>query len=100
NKLELIDGRSRCAFPFVQREQAEAHFAAWTETLARWQGVSRPPVVRKSLKNWKVEVNGFAMELAPRPIDLRIPLDGGAFRRFYECSWRRDLWSAQPPGKE
>jgi Uma2 family endonuclease len=100
NKLELIEGRSRCAFPFLEREQAEAHFAAWTEALCRWQGVVEPPPVRKGRRTWKVEVNGFAMELAPRPIDLRVPLDGEAFRTFYTCSWRRDLWPGQPPGKE
>jgi hypothetical protein len=32
NKPELIRGRTRCAFPFLERQQAEAHFTHWIET--------------------------------------------------------------------
>jgi hypothetical protein len=100
NKLELIHGRSRCAFPFLDRQQAEAHLADWVETLCRWQGVAQPPAIRKGRKRWKAAVKGFVLELFPLPIDLRIPLDGDAFLASYESFWRRDLWGGQPPGRE
>jgi hypothetical protein len=37
NKWELVDGRIRWAFPFFARDVAEAHFAAWSDTLRRWR---------------------------------------------------------------
>jgi hypothetical protein len=83
NKLELIKGRSRLAFPFLSREQAEAHFENWTEALCRWKGVaSRPPVGQGTLGP-KAEVRGIVLELAPRPIEMHVPLDGKAFLAFH-----------------
>lgn len=35
NKIELLEGGSRWAFPFAGREEGEAHFNAWLETLRR-----------------------------------------------------------------
>ena len=43
NKLELLDGKTPCSFPFADRGSADAHFALWASTLARWQGVADPP---------------------------------------------------------
>jgi Uma2 family endonuclease len=100
NKLEIFDSRSRWAFPFMDRQQAEAHFANWLETLCRWKAVSEAPAVRKGRKHWKVKVQGIRLELAPLPIDLRIPIDFTAFDAFYHTFWRRDLWPAQAPGRE
>jgi Uma2 family endonuclease len=100
NKLELLDGRSRWAFPFLDRQQAEAHFADWIETLCRWKGVTDIPAVRKGRRLWKAKIRGIRLELAPRPIDLRIPIDGDVFMTFYDSFWRRDLWPGQPPGRE
>jgi Uma2 family endonuclease len=99
NKLELSRGRSRCAFPFLKREEAEAHFAVWLETLCRWKGLTARPRVRKG-DMWRAEAAGCLLELAPRPIELRIPLDGDAFVAFYKSFWRRDFWGAQPPDRE
>src|SRR5947209_8788296 len=62
NKIELIDGRSRWAFPFVSREQAESHFAHWLQTLARWKGTEAPRV-RKEGSRWQVAVGEISMEL-------------------------------------
>ncbi len=31
NKWELIDGRIRWAFPFLDRNLAQSHFEAWTQ---------------------------------------------------------------------
>src|SRR5262249_8346633 len=84
NKLELLDGRSRWAFPFLDRQQAEAHFADWIETLCRWKGVTDIPAVRKGRRLWKAKIRGIRLELAPRPIDLRIPIDGDVFMTFYD----------------
>ena len=44
NKWELFDGRVRWAFPFLDRDVAQAHFAAWTDTLQRWRGATRATV--------------------------------------------------------
>ncbi len=100
NKLELIEGKFRCAFPFLRRDQAEANFAQWVETLRHWKGVPETPPVQKHTRTWKVETAGFMLELFPLPVDLHVPLDGEAFRAFYGSFWRRDLWSGQPPGRE
>ncbi len=100
NKLELIDGRSRCAFPFRSREQAEAHFAEWSDTLRHWKGVRTTPAIHKAPKQWRTEVQGFQLTLYPLPIDLRVPFDFDAFLTFDRSFWRRDLWSGQPIGQE
>lgn len=100
NKWEILEGRFRCACPFLDRELAEAHFATWTRTLCQWQDVSTVPSVRKKPREWQVEVNGFAMTLYRKPIDLRIPLDCKVFEAFYRSFWRRDLWPMQPPGRQ
>ena len=100
NKLELSDGRSRLAFPFLTRETAAAHFDAWTETLCRWKGVSERPAVTQGKLGSRIEAAGFVMELAPRPIEMRVPLDDNAFLAFHGSFWRRDLWEGQPAGLE
>jgi Uma2 family endonuclease len=99
NKLELIDGRSRWAFPFLRREEAEAHFAEWVATLCHWRGVESP-AVRKGRKRWEAEAGGFGLELAPLPIELYAPFDGETFRTLYSIPWRRELWVGQPAGRE
>jgi hypothetical protein len=40
------------------------------------------------------------MSLYPRPIDLRMPVDGAVFDALYFSFWRRDLWPGQDPGRE
>lgn len=42
NKVELLDGTSRWAFPFSGRAEAETHFQHWLETLRRWKQVEPP----------------------------------------------------------
>jgi hypothetical protein len=98
-KLELADGKSRCAFPFSSRELAEFHLAEWTQTLTRWKGLTTPPAIPRG-KNSKVEAAGFVLELFPRPIELYVPLETDAFLGFYSYFWRRDFWPSQPPGME
>ena len=98
NKLELFDGRTPLAWPFPDRETAEAHFFNWTETLCRWQGISPPPTVRKSAAKWTVETNGFVLDLHPRPIHLEIPFESDPFVQILDSFWRRDLWPEQPAG--
>lgn len=100
NKLELLDGRTPLVWPFPDRETAEAHFALWIETLCRWQGVSKPPAVRKTADKWGAEINGFVVELNPRPICLEIPFEWKAFLEIDKSYWRRDLWPGQPAGRE
>jgi hypothetical protein len=100
NKLELFDGRTPLSWPFPDRETAEAHFALWIETLCRWQGVSPQPPVQKTAEKWTAEVNGFFVELYPRPIRLEIPFSGDTFRDILDSFWRRDLWPDQPQGRE
>src|SRR6266851_3959262 len=74
NKLELIDGTSRWAFPFLSRAEGEVHFQQWLKTFRRWKQVEVPTPIRKSTRSWQVEVSGIRMELFPRPSDIRIPL--------------------------
>lgn len=92
NKLELIEGRTPLSWPFPDRETAEAHFAHWTETLCRWQGISRRPTVQKTAAKWTVEINGFVLDLYPRPIHLDISFVGDAFGEIYKSFWRRAPW--------
>lgn len=100
NKLELIQGQSRCAFPFRDRAAAEKHFAGWAETICRWKAIDHPPRVRKKGQSRIFEGAGFRLELAPLPIDLRVPLDPELFRAFSRLAWRRDCWPEQPKGCE
>jgi len=100
NKLELLDGRTPLSWPFPDRETAEVHFADWIETLCRWQGISQPPTVRKTAEKWTVEVNGYVLDLYPRPIHLEIPFTGDTFVEILDSFWRRDLWPGQPAGRE
>src|SRR5947209_6920606 len=100
NKLELFDGRTPLSWPFPDRETAEAHFALWIETLYRWHGVAQPPTVRKTAEKWTAEINGFVVELYPRPIHLEIPFERDAFVEIRDSFWRRDLWPGQPAGRE
>jgi hypothetical protein len=108
NKIELMDGTSRWAFPFLSRDEAEAHFQQWLETLRRWKQVDVPtPILKsegKSLAqapgNWQAEVAGMRMELFPRPINIRIPIAWQVFRAFLDTFNRRDYWPGQPTGLE
>jgi putative restriction endonuclease len=99
NKLELLEGRTPLVWPFPDRETAEAHFALWIETLCRWQGISRRPAVRQTAAKWTAEINGFVLELFPRPIHLEIPFERDAFVEIRDSFWRRDLWPGQPAGR-
>jgi hypothetical protein len=99
NKLELLDGRTPLVWPFPDREMGEAHLAAWTETLCRWQGVSSLPTVRKTTMKWSIEVNGFVLELNPRPMHLEIPFQIDAYDAIYRMFWRRELWPDQPSAR-
>ncbi len=100
NKLELIRGVSHWRFPFRGRDEAEAHFHEWLETLRRWKQVESPTPITKSQKNWEAEVGGIRMQLYPRPINLDFPIDGRAFRAFLDTFNRRDYWPGQPEGLE
>jgi Uma2 family endonuclease len=99
NKVEIVDGRTRCAFPFLERAEGEAHFQEWTAALRQWRGAP-PPRVRRVGERWEAEVNGVHLSLWRRPIELRFPLDVEAMLSLYDSFWRRDLWDGQPEGKE
>src|SRR5438105_4588357 len=79
NKLELIHGNSRWAFPFLSRAEAETHFQQWLETFRRWKKVDTPTPIRKSEGTWQTEVSGIRMQLFPRPIEIHIPIACQAF---------------------
>jgi hypothetical protein len=82
NKLELINGTPRWAFPFASRADGEAHIQHWLETFRRWKQVETPTPIRKSAGRWQVQINGMRMELFPRPIDIRLPIAWQAFDAF------------------
>jgi len=104
NKWELIDSRVRWAFPFLARDVAQAHFAAWTDTLRRWRdGVEaavRETTTADGSPKRVVRFDGVEMSLYPCPIELRMPMDGRVFDALYHSFWRRDLWPGQDPGSE
>ena len=100
NKVELLDGTSRWAFPFTNREQAEFHFESWLDTLCRWKKVVKRPATRKSSKRWQAKFKEIRLELYPRPIDLRLPIAWEAFEAFLHTFNRRDYWPGQPSGLE
>jgi Uma2 family endonuclease len=101
NKWELWDGRIRWAFPFCNREVAQAHFAAWTDCLRRLR--NRGEVIVDETKTADgspkrtVRFDGVEMTLYPRPIELRIPVEMEVFEALHRSFWRRDLWPGQEP---
>jgi Uma2 family endonuclease len=99
-KTELIDGRSRWVFPFLDRSSAEAHYELWLETLCRWKGVRGTPEVRKSPKLWEANFAGIEFELYLRPVRMTLPIAWEAFEAFHSTSYRRDFWPGQPAGLE
>jgi Uma2 family endonuclease len=104
NKWELLRGRVRWAFPFRDREAAQAHFASWTDTLRRWRDGAEVTVNEMTTANGSprriVRFDGVEMSLYPRPIELRMPMDMAVFDALYFSFWRRDLWPGQDHGKE
>jgi Uma2 family endonuclease len=98
NKIELMRGRSRWAVPFLNRDEAEAHFTSWLETLVRWKQLDEWPKVRKSARRWKAEVAGITQKLYPRPIEIQIPIAWKAFDAFYDTFWWPDMWPGNAPG--
>ena len=100
NKLELIDGASRWAFPFSNRADGEAHFQHWLETFRRWKQVQSPTPIHKSANRWRAELDGIRMELFPRPIEIHMPIAWQLFHAFLDTFNRRDYWPGQPEGFE
>jgi Uma2 family endonuclease len=104
NRWEIIEGRSRWAFPFVSRDVAESHFALWAETLQRWRRATLATVGESLTADGSprriLQCDGIEMSLYPRPIELRLPMDMDVFEAMYGSFWRRDLWPGQDSGKE
>jgi Putative restriction endonuclease len=99
NKVEVLDGRTRLVFPFLEREGAERHFAGWTEALSRWLDAA-PSAVEKDGDRWRVEVGDATLTLFPRPIELQLPLHVPSDMALSGTFWRRDFWPGQPAGLE
>ena len=99
NKLELLHGQTPCSFPFADRATADAHFALWAETLARWQGFTDPPA-RAADDALVKEFGKFKLEQYRRPIRLEVPSALEVFRWAHGCFWHRSLWPMQPAGFE
>jgi len=105
NKWELWDGRVRWAFPFLDRDVAQAHFAAWAETLRRWRDSAEATVRETTTDDHGsprdiIRFGGVELTLYPRPVQLRMPMTMPVFEALYESFWRRDLWPGQDPGRE
>jgi Uma2 family endonuclease len=104
NKWELLDGRIRFAFPFLDREVAQAHFQAWTDTLHRWRGGGEPTAHVTQTADGSprriVRIQDVELSLYPGPINLQMPMEWEVFDALYFTFWRRDLWPAQDPGLE
>jgi Uma2 family endonuclease len=104
NKWELLDGRIRWAFPFLDRKDAQEHFAAWTDTLRRWWNgadfAAHDSTTADGSPKRVVRFDGVEMSLYPRPIDLRMRIKWEVFDSLYPSFWRRDFWPGQDLGKE
>jgi Uma2 family endonuclease len=99
NKLELLGGQTPCSFPFLSRELADEHFAAWAQTLSRWQGIADPPACVKD--DALVKAFGkFALKQYLRPIRLEVPSAIEGYHWANHCFWDRGLWPMQPGGFE
>ena len=99
NKLELLDGKTPCSFPFADRATADAHFARWAGTLARWQGSADPPA-RASGGALVKKFGKFTLRQHRRPVRLEVPSEWRAYQWAYQCFWDRGLWPGQPAGFE
>jgi len=99
NKLELLDGKTPCSFPFIDRIVADAHFAKWATELARWQDVSDPPA-RMMDGTLVKEFGKFTLEQYRRPIRLEVPSVLDAYHWAQRSFWDRSLWPMQPAGFE
>src|SRR5688572_6508368 len=100
NKLEVLDGRTRCSCPFLDRGAAEAHYRHWLETLCRWKGIDKVPPTRQTKDCLETMVAGFKCELFPLPINIRVPFNMAALDQIEHTFWWRDLWQGQPAGLE
>jgi hypothetical protein len=99
DKLELLDGRTPCSFPFLDRDVADEHFASWAGTLARWQDVPDPPP--RAADGARVKKFGkFALKQYRLPIRLEVPSVWAAYEWAYTSFWNRSLWPNQPEGFE
>ncbi len=97
NKLELLEGRTPCSFPFLDRAEADAHFAEWSRTLARWQGVSEP--APETIDDHHISrFNKFSLEQYRRPLRLEVPSILDVYHWAYTSFWDRALWPMQPAG--
>ena len=87
DEWELPRGRIRWTFPFLERDVAEADFAAWTETLCRWGGGARPCERATTTANGSprrvVEFDGVELSLYPQPIILELPMVMEVFEALY-----------------
>lgn len=92
NKLELIDGRTRCRLPFATRQDAEMHFLAWAETLARWQGLSAAPPVQRAEHRWEATIADFRLILEMRVITCEVPMSGNAVFESQHRFWQLSRW--------
>jgi Uma2 family endonuclease len=99
NKLELIDGKTPCAFPFLDRQSADFHFQRWAATLSKWQRLADPParIVDGTLVK---DFGGFTLTQHRLPIRLEVPSEIDAYNWAHACFWNKTLWPQQPSGFE
>lgn len=100
NKIELLEGESRWIFPFLSRDEAEAHFDEWIETIRRWKQIESSVSIDEAGRNQRTDIGGIRIELFPRPIELRFPMEWDAFDALLHTFNRRDYWPDQPQGFE
>jgi hypothetical protein len=96
NKLELFDGRVPCGMAFRSRDEAEATFGHWVESIGRWK--EKTPETVKGKRFWKTTVAGFELTLDRRRIDVRVPFSGGAHYEFCMNFWDPGLWPSDGAG--
>ncbi len=90
NKVEMLDARVPCCLAFATRVEAEATFEHWLDTLARWKNAEA--TVTRGTETWMGACAGYELELSRRRIDVRVPVEPGAFLEFYETFWEPELW--------
>lgn len=92
NKLELIHSKTRCRLPFATCQEAEMHFLAWAETLARWQGFSAAPPIQRAGHIWEVTIADFRLILEMRVITCEVPMSGNAMFEMEHRFWQPSRW--------
>src|SRR5688500_12534494 len=93
NKTEVLDGRMRTVWPFLNLLEAERAFESWCAQLERWRGTRR---VSASDPPARAVIGGMSLKRRCRVIEMESPISVDVLRALHAAFWRRDLWDLPP----